>query len=172
MANVTKTAEEREMAEVEKQEVQQEQSFSSLVTKLDEIRTMVGECDKTIANNQAEKERLINEGRSVKEQLDILSSHFNEMFGEGEKPRRRGRPASTEISGDGRSKGGKSVKQHVIEFIESHGGEVTTKEIREYLEKHGRITNPGVELSRMVTEGRLVNKARGIYTLGKKRATA
>lgn len=58
----------------------------------------------------------------------------------------------------------KPIKALVMEFLEGHRT-ATTKEIRAYLQSCGRKTNPGVELSRMVKDGSIINAQRGVYAL-------
>lgn len=61
---------------------------------------------------------------------------------------------------------GKSARTLILEMMEKQG-KAFTKDIRAMLERHGKHSG-GVELSRMVNDGSIINKERGLYVLGKK----
>jgi hypothetical protein len=71
--------------------------------------------------------------------------------------------AKTRPSSNGKDK---SIRVLILEYLEKHRS-AKTHEIRAFLQSQGRTTNPGVELTRMVKSGAIINKERGLYTIGK-----
>ena len=57
-----------------------------------------------------------------------------------------------------------SVRALITDYLEKHR-QAKTSEIRSFLQNQGKMTNPGVELYRMVRDGSIVNKERGVYKL-------
>lgn len=155
-------------------------TLESVMKTVKELTAEVEECNKVIA--QAEADRETAEGRRAEAQEKLRSSMktLHEMCGlptvsvktVTTKPvvKKTQQPVVSGNRATRKERGGhdKSIRQMIFEYLQENRS-ARTGEIRQFLEKAGRPTNPGVELSRMVKDGSIVNQERGVYAIGAKK---
>lgn len=156
-------------------------TLESVMKTVKELTAEVEECNKVIA--QAEADRETAEGRKAEAQEKLRSSMktLHEMCGlpvatvktVANKPAVKKTQTQPVVAGNratrkGRGGHDKSIRQMIFEYLQENRS-ARTSEIRQFLEKAGRPTNPGVELSRMVKDGSIVNQERGVYAIGAKK---
>lgn len=108
--------------------------------------------------------------QQLRDAVQKVQSQFRSFLPAPKQPQKR-RTNNTQQRATGvgsRPRHDKSIKTLIMEFLGEHR-QARTSEIREYLQGIGRATNPGVELSRLVKNGDIVNKERGLYTLPARR---
>lgn len=147
-----------------------------------EVTDEIEECDKIIekaeSDYKAKLEVIESEHSAVVEQAEArreeLKTQFQTALNKmqsafGLTPNQTRRAPVARQPQKRSSNGGKSIRLLITEYLEKHRS-ARTSEIRSFLQSEGRTTNPGVELSRMVKDGSIINKERGMYTLGKPRS--
>jgi hypothetical protein len=117
------------------------------------------ECKAAIEKAKNERDIIVEKAESRREELKIqfrnaLTKMQNEF---GISPN-----TATRVVKSGKAS---SVKSLILKFLEEKQNEVRTADIRHYLQTKGKKTNPGVELSRLVKDGQIINKERGMYSL-------
>lgn len=149
-----------EVADKQKEKLQAEQKV-----KLEQVEA---EYKAKMEKIEDDRTALVEETEARAEELKAQTAEwFTKMqstFGisASKTQKRASKPAKTAR----KARVGKSARVLILELMEKQG-KATTKEVRAMLERHGKHSG-GVELSRMVNEGSIVNKERGMYILGKK----
>jgi hypothetical protein len=157
-------------------------TLETVMKTVKELTSEVEDCNKVIA--QAETDRETAEARKAEAQEKLRSSmkKLHEMCGlptvsakpvQVKQPKQPAKPQQAAVAGNrptrkGRGGHDKSIRQMIFEYLQENSS-ARTSEIRQFLEKAGRPTNPGVELSRMVKDGSIVNQERGVYAIGAKK---
>ena len=169
---------EQEAAELEQEENGEDEVSTRLLGAAKEITDEIEECNSIIekadAERQAAVDKITSEYQSTVEKAEARREELKVQFRNAlskmqsayglEPPKQRKVAAKPKARN---TRQGKSVRLLITELLEKKRA-ATTKEIKEFLQSQGKTTNPGVELTRMVKSGAIVNKQRGHYAIGKK----
>ncbi len=158
--------EEAEVREAEKAEEavasQQQNEFAGLLAEAKSVKEELSECDEIIKQAETRKKELQGRGQELSGKIQDTLKDLQKELGlfDGKRSTTLRAPVVRRSGRDG----AKPVRQVILEYLEKHR-EARTSEIKKHLEGLGRSTNPGVELSRMVKDGSIVNVERGVYTM-------
>jgi hypothetical protein len=170
--------EEAAAASVQTNKAAEDVVSSRLLGAAKEITDEIEECDKVIAQAEADckakhdaiDNEHVNLVEKTKTRREELTSQFqnaiNRMQAQYGVSPKQIRKTTKQPKTRKTRQTGKPIRVLILDYLEKHRS-ARTSEIRTYLQAQGRTTNPGVELSRMVKDKSIINKERGMYTLGK-----
>lgn len=155
-----------------KEQTQTEGISEKILSAVQEVTAEIEQCDNTIEQAEARKTELQAELQqamsNLQKQFGFMGTTTNGHKPVSKKPVHRNKRQSSRQLRKGRDGHDKSIRQLILEYLQDNRT-ARTSEIRDYLESVGRPTNPGVELSRMVKDGSIVNRERGVYVIGARR---
>ncbi len=132
-----------------------------------EAKAEIAQCDLEIKEAESAKEQIVKKALARKQELqqklqDVISRLQQEI---GEKPAiskpKKNKP-------DKKENGKASLRSMIMLYLNNNNGVGRNSEIFKWLQDKGRFTNPGTELGRMMKDGAIVKRKRGIYAIAAK----